>query len=344
MSAKTVGIDLGKDKMHVVTLDSEGRVVERRVCASRSALARFLAKLAPACVAMEACSGAHYAGRKAEAMGHEAKLLPAQYVRAYVKSQKNDYADAEAIAEAATRPTMREVPIKSVDQQELQLLHRQRSAWISQRTETANRARAMLLEFGIVLPKGMHRLRRQLPFVLEDADNGLPERSRALVYELWRDISALDERIQWSTKELEHIADADPRCQALLDVPGIGAVIATALVAAIGDARSFRRGRDLAAWMGLVPKQHSTGGKTRLLGISKQGNRYLRQVLIHGARSVLRYAHRRTDALGLWIQRLQTRKPANVVTVAIANKMARASWVILRDPQSFRAKALVAHG
>lgn len=340
MSAKTVGIDLGKDKMHVVVLDEQGRVAERRVCASRSALVRFLAKLEPARVAMEACAGAHFVGRKAQQMGHDARLLPGQYVRAYVKSQKNDYADAEAIAEAATRPTMREVPIKEAAQQELQLMHRYREGWIGQRTETASRIRATLLEFGITVPRGIHKLRQQLPLVLEDGDNGLPDGTRALLHELWRDLMSLDERLEWIDRRLGEYAAQDPRAQLLRQVPGVGVIVATALVAAIGDGRAFRRGRDFAAWLGIVPQQYSTGGRTRLLGISKRGNSYLRKLVIHGARAVAQYADRREDALGHWLRRLQARKPKNVVTVALANKLARAMWVVLRHRADFRAEAL----
>ncbi len=341
MTITTIGIDLGKNKMHMIGLDEGGHVVERRVFASRTALIRYLSRQTPARVAMEACAGAHYVGRKAEALGHDARLLPGQYVRGYVKSQKNDYADAEAIAEAATRPTMRHVPIKEVSQQELQLLHRQRQGWVGQRTETANRIRAVLLEFGITIPKGLHQLRRELPFVLEDHDNGLPDRTRQLLYTLWRDLLELHERVDWITAEFQRTAEQDPRARSLLGIPGIGPVIATALVAAVGDARAFRRGRDLAAWLGIVPRQHSTGGKTRLLGISKQGNSYLRSLLIHGARALVRHAARRTDALGCWIARLQERKPINVVTVALANKLARAACVVLHRQEPFRAEALV---
>lgn len=257
MTAKTIGIDLGKNKMHVVALDEQGGVVERKVCASRSALVRFLAKCPPCRVAMEACAGAHFVGRKAEAFGHDARLLPAQYVRAYMKSQKNDYADAEAIAEAATRPTMRELPVKDAEQQELQLIHRVRQGWVAQRTETANRIRATLLEFGITVPKGIRKLRQELPFVLEDAENGLSPATRELLYRLWEDLSGLDERVSWANERLERIAAQDSRARALQQVPGVGPIVATAMVAAIGDGRAFRRGRDLAAWLGIVPKQYS---------------------------------------------------------------------------------------
>jgi len=329
MTIQTAGIDLGKDKMHLVGLDANGEVVARREFGSRTALIRYLAKCCPCRVAMEACAGAHYVGRKAAAMEHEAKLLPGQYVRAYRKSQKNDYADGEAIAEAATRPTMREVQIKEASQQELQLLHRQRTGWVSQRTATVNRIRAMLLEFGITMPKSIDKVRSQLPLILEDADNGVPDLTRSLLYELWRDVVALDERVDWATKQLERMARADPRARALLQIPGVGVIIATATIAAIGDGRAFRRGRDFGAWLGLVPKQYSTGGKTRLLGIGHTGNRYLRTILIQGARSAFQQFDRRDDPLARWAKRLRQRKPDNVSVVALANKLAR---VILGNP------------
>ncbi|MCG5531721.1 IS110 family transposase [Halorhodospira halochloris] len=341
MTAKTIGIDLGKETMHVVVLDDQGHVVERRTCASRSSLSRYLTKLPQCRVAMEACAGAHFVGRKANQIGHDARLLPAQYVRAYMKSQKNDYADAEAIAEAATRPTMREVPIKDVEQQELQLMHRFRQGWVSQRTETANRIRAMLMELGITVPKGIEKLRKELPFILEDGEYDLSPMARELLYKLWEDLTDLDERVCWANERLHKFACEDARAHALLQIPGVGPISATAMVAAIGDARAFRRGRDLSAWLGIVPKQYSTGGRTKLLGISKRGNSYLRMLLIHGARSVLTKAHRRDDALGEWVRRLQARKPKNVVVVALANKLARVIGVILRQRSEFRAEMMV---
>ncbi|WP_192034424.1 IS110 family transposase [Halomonas sp. YLGW01] len=332
MTIATIGIDIGKSKFHVCALDDRGHVKLRRVF-SRSALIRFLSNTPPARVATEACAGAHFIGRKAEAFGHDARLLPAQYVKAYVKSQKNDYADAEAIAEAATRPTMRSVPIKSIDRQTLQLLHRQRSGWVSERTALVNRIRAILLEFGITVPKGIRQLRRALPWVLEDGDNGLPHRLRELLAVLWSDMSRLDERIETLTTELGALARDDPQLRLLMSIPGIGPIVATALAAGIGDAGAFRKGRDLAAWLGLVPRQHSTGGQTRLLGIGKRGNPHLRMLLIHGARAVLRVIHTRDadDGLRRWVERVRSRKHANVVAVALANKLARIVHGVLRD-------------
>jgi len=344
MTIKTLGIDLGKDTMHVVALDGAGRVVQRRLCRSRTALFRYLASRAGADtrVALEACAGAHHIARKAEAMGLEARLLPGQYARAYRKAQKNDFAEAEAVAEAATRPTMREIPVKSAQQQELQLLHRQRQGWLNQRTQTANRARAMLLEFGITLPRRLAKLRHRLPCVLEDGDNELPDRSRTLLHTLYSELMRLDDQLAWLDRELERIARTDERARLLLTVPGIGPIVATAMIAAVGDARVWRCGRDFAAWLGLVPQQASSGGRTRLLGISKRGNRYLRTQLIHGARALARVIGRRDDALARWIARLRARKAENIVVVALANKLARAAQAVLVHQQPFRAAAIAA--
>jgi len=338
MSIATIGIDIGKSKFHVCALDERGHVQHKRAY-SRSGLIRFLANTPAARVATEACAGAHFIGRKAEAFGHEARLLPAQYVKAYVKSQKNDFADAEAIAEAATRPTMRSVPVKPADRQALQLLHRQRSGWIAERTALANRIRAMLLEFGVTIPKNLHQLRRHLPWVLEDAENGLPDRLRQLLCDLWEDLMRLDARLKAINAELDTYARTDPQTQLLLTIPGIGPIVATALISGIGDASAFRKGRDLAAWLGLVPRQYSTGGQTRLLGIGKRGNRHLRMLLIHGARAVLRVVGKRDEHDGLrrWVERVTARKHPNVVVVALANKLARVVHGVLRHKAPFEA-------
>mgnify|MGYP006436323421 CR=1 FL=1 len=343
MSISTIGIDIGKSRFHVCALDEHGHVQHRKAF-SRSGLIRFLANTPSARVATEACAGAHYIGRKAEAFGHDARLLPAQYVKAYMKSQKNDFADAEAIAEAATRPTMRSVPVKPADRQALQLLHRQRSGWIAERTALANRIRGMLLEFGITIPKSLAQLRRHLPWVIEDGENGLPDRMRALMTDLWTDLTRLDDRLQSMNSELETYAREDPQTQLLLSIPGIGPIVATALVAGIGDASAFRKGRDLAAWLGLVPRQHSTGGQTRLLGIGKRGNRHLRMLLIHGARSVLRVVSKRSEDDGLrrWVERVTARKHPNVVAVALANKLARIVQSVLRHKTPFEARLMSA--
>lgn len=341
MSIATVGIDLGKDVIHVVGLDEQGHPVARSQ-RTRTGLIRYLANLAPCRVAMEACAGSHFVARKAEAMGHRAILLPGQFVRAYSKGQKNDRADAEAIAEAATRPTMPEVEVKDGTQQAIQLLHRARQGWVAQRTETANRIRASLLEFGITVPKRLGNLRQALPRILEDADNDLPAIVRDLLAQLWTQLEDLDERVAGLTRQLEELARQDARAAWLLTIPGIGPITATALVAAVGDGQQFGRGRDLAAWLGLVPQQYTTGGKPRLLGISKRGNRYLRTLLIHGARAVLQQVHRSDDALRRWVRQLAGRTHRNKAAVALANKLARVAWAVLTRKEAFRAGAAAA--
>lgn len=341
MTIATLGVDLGKDVFHLVGLDEQGQVVERAK-KRRSGLMRYLAQLKPCHVAMEACAGAHHVARKAEAMGHRADLLPAQYVKPYTKSQKNDSADAAAIAEAATRPTMRQVEVKSIDQQELQLLLRQREGWLSQRTETANRIRGILLEFGITLPKNLTTLRREVPFVLEDGDNELPDRIRDLLATLLEDLRHLDHRIESLTQELQQRVEASPDGQRLLTIPGIGPMTATALLATVGSGHQFRRGRDLSAFLGLVPQQWSTGGQTRLGRIPKRGDRYLRVLLIHGARSLMRQCDRRDDPLAQWARALQSRKAQNAAVVGLANKMARIAWAVLAYKEPYRPQAAAA--
>ena len=341
MSIKTLGIDLGKTSMHVVGLDADGKPVHRKKL-TRTALIRYLSNLAPCRVAMEPCAGSHDIARKADAMGHDAVLLPAQFVRPYTKGQKNDNSDAEAIAEAATRPTMPTVSIKDATQQEIQFLHRTRQGWIKQRTETANRVRAMLLEFGIVVPQRILNLRRALPGILEDAENGLPDGVRQLVGDHWQQLQELDDRIADITQRIERIPIKDARAARLTSIPGIGPMIATAMVAAVGDGTQFTQGRGLSAWLGLVPQQFTTGGKPRLLGISKRGNRYLRTLLIHGARAVLQQAHRGDDALRRWIQQVNGRVHRNKAAVALANKLARVAWAVLTRGETFRASAAAA--
>ncbi|MEF8793681.1 MAG: IS110 family transposase [Thiohalorhabdus sp.] len=327
--------------MHLAGLDASGQPVVRKKL-TRTGLFRFLANLAPCRVAMEACAGSHYVARKAEAMGHRAVLLPGQFVRAYSKGQKNDRADAEAIAEAATRPTMPEVTVKDTTQQAIQLLHRARQGWVAQRTETANRIRASLLEFGITVPKQLGNLRQALPRILEDADNGLPDIVRDLLAQLWTQLEELDERVTGVTRQLEELARRDAAAAWLPTIPGIGPITATALVAAAGDGQQFGRGRNLAAWLGLVPQQYTTGGKPRLLGISKRGNRYLRTLLIHGARAMLQQAHRSDDALRRWIRQLAGGTHRNKAAVALANKLTRVAWAVLTRGEAFRAEAAAA--
>lgn len=341
MTIQTLGIDLGKNTFHAVGLDAQGAPVARRKF-TRTQLLRWIANTPPSLIGMEACSGAHHLGHRFEAMGHRVRLMPAQYVKPYLKTNKSDFLDAEAIAEAVTRPTMRFVPLKTVEQQELQAEHRLRSLWVRQRTATVNQTRALLLEQGLTIPKMIGNFRRQLPRILEDAENGLSPRLRVLVDHLMQQVRELDVRIDAATQELTAHAQTEPACQRLLTVPGIGPLTATAIVAAVGNGQGFKRGRHFAAWLGLVPRQYSTGGKPKLLGISKRGNRYVRMLLVHGARSVLRTAPKRQDALGRWLQRLSTHTHPNVVTVALANKTARVAWAILTGESTWRAERAAA--
>ena len=338
MKITRVGIDLGKSAFHVHAVDRRGQVVvERRL--TRRALSRFMAELEPCVVGLEACGGAHYWARELRGMGHDTRVMSAQFVRPYVKSNKNDFRDAEAICEAVSRPSMRFVPVKSVEQQDLQHLHRVRAQAVAQRTALANQVRGFLLEYGIVVAKGLGHLRRRLPEVLEDADNALSGMMREMLWELGEELRHLDERVGRFDTRVRELSRATPACQRLERIPGVGPVVATALVAAVGDGSAFGNGRELAAWVGMVPRQRSTGGRTVLLGISKRGDRYLRSLLIHGARAALRGASRRTDRRSQWALAVQRRRGTNVATVALANKTLRTAWAVLTREADYEAKA-----
>jgi transposase len=338
MAIVTVGLDLGKNWIHMVGLDGEGRIVLRR----RVRRDRLLAVTAnvPACViGMEACSGSHHLARLLTAQGHAARLMPPQYVKPFVKSNKNDYRDAEANAEAVERPTMRFVPIKEQAQLDLQTIHRVRQRLVGRRTALINQLRAILLERGIIIPQRRRVLDRQLPGLLADDGNGLSPRIRLLIEDIRAEWRELDTRIKVLDDELIATAKTVDTCRRLCGIPGIGALNATALLAAVSNGAAFGKGRDMAAWLGLTPREHSTGGKQRLLGISKRGNTYLRTLLIHGARAALPFLAARQDALGEWLRRLLVRAHRNVVIVALANKLARIAWAVLSGTQPYRPRA-----
>jgi transposase len=341
MEISTIGIDLSKTTFHVIGLNTQGEIVLRRKF-SRKQLLQFTSNRQQMLIGMEACGGAHFLGRVLRTQGHDAKLMPAQFVKAYRKSNKNDYLDAEAIAEAVQRLTMRFVPIKTDDQLDLQALHRVRDRWVARRTAVMNQMRGFLLERGITVRKGPSHLTTQLQRMLEDADTPLSGRLRLLILELKHEWDELETRIEAANAELQLIAKQDDACNRLMEIPGFGPLVSTALVAAIGNGITFRKGRDLAAWLGLVPRQHSTGGKTRLLGISKRGNEYLRRMFLHGARSVVAQIGRKPSALGLWIADLSARSHRNVTVVALANKMARTAWAILSKGTRYCAPAMAA--
>jgi transposase len=332
MTIKTLGIDLGKTTFHLVGLDEMGRPALRRAF-RRDTLLKFLSNTSPVRIGMEACPGAQWLARKLLGLGHEVRIIPAQFVKPYVKSNKNDTLDAEAIAEAVTRPTMRFVPVKRCDQVDMQALHRVRERQIRSRTTLICQMRAFLLEYGIPVHQGPGRFKSDLPQLLDDETNDLTPAMRHLLKGLWDELKALEARLQTLTREIESIARNDTE-RRLATIPGIGPLGATALCAAVGDGRQFRRARDLSAWLGLVPGQYSTGGKTTLLGISKRGNPYIRRLLIHGARSCLLHLDRSKDRLGAWIDPLTQRMPFNKVVVALANKIARIAWAVLTQPQT----------
>lgn len=333
-----LGIDLGKNSCSLAALDTTGAVVLRRKM-TREKLVTFVAAL-PACViAMEACCGAHFLGRIFAERGHEVRLMSPEYVKPYVKAQKTDDRDAEAIAEAATRPTMRFVSLKTEDQLDLQVLHRARERLVLARTALINQLRAVLLERGVILPKGRMVMMRWLDEIGADG-LAVSSRVRDLVQDLHDECTTLDRRIKAYDEEFASLAREDTQARRLSGIPGIGVINATALLAAVGDGSAFAKGRDLAAWLGLTPRQHSTGGKTKMLGISKRGNSYLRKQLIHGARAALPHLAAKSTRIGAWLREMQARAHPNIVVVALAAKLARIVWAVLRHERSFDQGAI----
>lgn len=335
MQIAVLGIDLGKNSCSVVGLDDKGVVVKRRRMRPESLLA--FTRPMPACiVAMEACCGAHHFGRLRQSQGHTVRLMSPEYVRPYVKAHKNDDRDAEAIAEAATRPTMRFVELKSDEQLDMQTLHRARDRRVGERTALLNQLRAILLERGRAVPQG-RRKREQYLATMSDPESeaSLGPRMRLLIEDMHAQWRALDRRIDAFDSEFAARARGDADARRLRTIPGIGVLNATALVAAVGNAQTFARGRDLAAWLGLVPRQVTTGGKPRLVGITKRGNKYLRKLIIHGARSALPSLASGASPLGDWLRALLKRRHKNAAVVALANKLARIAWAVLRRGAEF---------
>ena len=320
MKIHTIGIDLGKTKFHVVGLNERGEVVVRKQF-SRAQLLRFTANRKIHLIGMEACGGSHFLGRALREQGHEVRLIPAQYVKPYVKTNKSDYIDAEAIAEAVGRPTMRFVPIKSDDQLDLQSLHRVRERWVMRRTAVINQIRGLLLERGITLRKGRRYIEAALPGIVEDADAKLSGTLRLLLAQLKLELDQMALRLEEAEALIAQTVQKSEACQRLVKIPGIGPVTATAVIAAIGNGAAFRKGREFAAWMGVVPREHSTGGKQKLLGISKRGNSFLRRLFVQCARAVLQ-------------------QKTNVAGVALANKLARMAWAVLATGEAYRPPLL----
>jgi transposase len=334
MKITTVGIDLAKNVFQVHGVNSSGAVVVRRQL-RRDQVTKFFTKLEPCLVGMEACGSAHHWARQLQAMGHTVKLMAPQFVKPYVKANKHDVADAEAICEAVTRPNMRFVSIKTVEQQAVLALHRARQGMVKARTAQANQIRGLLAEFGLALPQGIHNLPKLVPTMLDDEQDRMPGLFRALILRLLDHFKELHRQVDDLEKQILQWHRTSPLSLRVEKVPGIGPLTATALVASVGDARNFANGRQLAAWLGLVPKQHSTGGKAKLLGISKRGETYLRTLFIHGGRAVVKQAERPEQNSG-WLGRLVGRRNKNVAAVAMANKNARTVWALLAHDREYR--------
>lgn len=334
MQITTVGIDLAKNVFQVHGVNARGKVVLRKQL-RREQMAPFFANL-PAClVGMEACAGAHHWARKLQSYGHTVKLMAPQFVKPYVKTNKNDAADAEAICEAVGRPSMRFVPIKNVEQQAVLSLHRVRQGFVKARTAQANQIRGLLAEYGLVVPQGIGNVTKRVPELIEDASNELPGTFRVLIDRLLEHLRLLHRQVDELEVQIKAWHRANEASRRLEKVPGIGPLGASALVASIGDAKNFENGRQLAAWLGLVPRQHSSGGKARLLRMSKRGDAYLRTMLIHGARSVMRSVVQKADTQN-WAFQVASRRNKNVAAVALANKTARIVWALLVHEREYR--------
>lgn len=334
MKITTIGIDLAKNVFQIHGADARGKTVLRRQL-KRAQMLAFFARLEPCKVAMEACASAHYWARKLNTQGHTVMLIAPQYVKPFVKRNKNDAADAEAICEAATRPEMPTVPVKTASQQAILSIHRARQSFVKARTAQANQIRGLLAEFGFVIPQGISHITKCVPEIIEDAENDLPGSFRQLIGRLTEHLKVLNLQVTELESEIVRWHKENEASKRLAEIPGVGPLTASALVASVGDARNFKNARQLAAWLGLVPRQHSSGGKPTLLGISKRGDAYLRTLLIHGARSVLRFKQAKPDA-GTWTEQLLARRHKNVVAVALANKNARIVWALLTHDRRFR--------
>jgi len=334
MKITTIGIDLAKAVFQIHGVDERGKVVVRKQL-KRTDMATYFANLEPCLIGMEACGSAHYWARKLESYGHTVKLMAPQFVKPYVKTNKNDMADAEAICEAVSRPNMRFVATKTVEQQAILSVHRARQGFVKARTAQGNQIRGLLSEFGIVIPQGIRSITKQVPEILEDGENGLPGTMRNLIERLTENLKEMDRQVKELEAQIQQWHREHEASRKLAEIPGLGPLTASAIVATVGDAREFKNGRQLAAWLGLVPKQNSSGGKQTLLGISKRGDTYLRTLMIHGARAVIRFAEKNAEPES-WMRKLMARRNKNVAAVALANKNARIVWALLAHDRMFR--------
>ena len=336
MKTTTVGIDLAKKVFQVHGVNEHGKAMLKKQL-KREQVAAFFANMPPCLIGMEACAGAHHWARKLKNLGHDVRLMAPQFVKPYVKTNKNDAADAEAICEAVSRQNMRFVPIKSVEQQAVLSLHRVRQGFVKARTAQGNQIRGLLAEFGLIIPQGICHIARRAPELIEDASNELPGSFRLLVQRLLEQLKEFDRQVHEIEEQIVAWHRANDDSRKLAKMPGIGPITASAMVASIGDAKTFKNGRQVGAWLGLVPKQNSSGGKTMLLGMSKRGDSYLRTLLIQGARSVIYAAQRKKEAVDGWLGGLLVRRNSNVAAVAFANKNARIIWALLAHDRDFRA-------
>ena len=333
MKITTIGIDLAKEVFQVHGVDTHGKAVLRKQL-RRGEMAKFFANLEPCLIGMEACGSAHHWARKLGEFGHTVKLMAPQFVKPYVKTNKNDMADAEAICEAVGRPNMRFVPMKNVEQQAILSVHRARQGFVKARTAQANQIRGLLSEFGIVIPKGITSIPKRMDDILEDGENGLPGTMRQLLQRLYDHFKELNRQVQELELRIKQWHQENEASKKLAAIPGIGPITASAIVATVGNATEFKNGRQMAAWIGLVPKQHSSGGKQTLLGISKRGDTYLRTLLVHGARAVIRFAENKAEP-DSWLRKLMARRNKNVAAVALANKNVRIIWALLTKGETF---------
>ncbi len=331
-----VGVDLAKNVFQLHGVERYGKAVWKRRLKRNQWLKALLDRAEPGCViGMEACAGAHHWARELQSRGYTVRLIPPQFVKPYVKSNKNDANDAEAICEAMSRPGMRFVSVKRVEQQDIQATHRIRAELMMQRTAKANQIRGLVAEYGLVAPQQLRALRAAIPCWLEDAENGLTDYFRKLLHGLWTDLLALDDRVAELDQEIKQLAEGNEVTRRLQQLRGVGPMVATALVATVGSAEQYHKGRQMAAAIGLTPRQHSSGGKDRLLGISKRGDGYLRMLLVHGARAVVAQAKHKDDRLSQWVTSIAKRRHPNMAAVALANKTARMAWAMLRNDTDY---------
>jgi transposase len=336
MNNSVVGLDIAKNIFHFYSLGADTKVIKKSL--KRAELLAFFANYPVSLIGMEACGGAHHWARELTKLGHQVVLLNAKYVKSFVVGNKNDFNDAQAIFDAVTRPNKRTVAVKTIEQQDVQLVHNIRQELVETRTALVNQIRGLLSERGIVIPQGINHVRKELPLILEDAENGLTTLSRELFAELHEKLKALDTNIKEHDARISRLCTQNERSKRFLEVPGIGPIIATIVAADIGDGKNYASSRDYAASLGLVPKQHSSGGKQVYLGISKRGNCYIRTMLIHGARAVLKNCTNKTDKLSLWLKSLIERRGFNKTAVALANKNARILWAMVAKNKEYEVK------